>query len=47
MENTPDRSHGYGRKWKKWLALYVAIGGFAYLVVYLVLHAGSGSGGLY
>lgn len=48
MESTPDRGHGYGKKWKKWLALYVAIGAVAYLVIYLVLSAGNGSGnGLY
>jgi hypothetical protein len=47
MENTPNESRGYGKKWKKWLAIYVAIGAVAYLVVYLILQAGNGSGGLY
>ncbi len=45
MENASK--HGYGRKWKKWLAIYVAVGAIVYLIVFLVLHTGSGSGGLY
>jgi hypothetical protein len=37
---------GYGRKWKKWLAIYVAVGAVAYLIVFLVFfHHGGGAGG--
>jgi hypothetical protein len=36
---------GYGRKWKKWLGIYVAVGVIAYLVIYLVFfHHGGGLG---
>jgi hypothetical protein len=36
---------GYGRKWKKWLAIYVAVSAIAYLVIYLVFfHHGGGLG---
>jgi hypothetical protein len=45
-----QRSTGYGRKWKKWLAIYVAVGLVAYLVVYLLFFApggGGGGGGIY
>jgi hypothetical protein len=36
---------GYGRKWKKWLAIYVGVGAIAYLVIYLVFfHHGGGLG---
>jgi hypothetical protein len=38
------QSAGYGRNWKKWLAIYVAVAAVAYLIVYLVFFAnGSGS----
>ena len=41
-QNTP----GYGRRWKKWLAVYLAVGAVAYLAVYLLfLHHGGGGGG--
>jgi hypothetical protein len=40
------RSTGYGRKWKKWLAIYVAVGAVAYLIVYLAFFA-HGGGGVY
>ena len=38
---------GYGRRWKTWLGIYLAIGAVAYLVVYLVFfhHGGGGGGG--
>ena len=47
MEHTPDRSRRYGKTWKKWLAIYVAVGAVVYLAVYLILQAGNGTGGLY
>jgi hypothetical protein len=47
-----NNSTGYGRKWKKWLAIYAAVGVVAYLIIYLVfIYGGSGAagggGGLY
>ena len=38
---------GYGRRWKKWLAIYLVVGTVAYLVVYLLFlhHGGAGGGG--
>jgi hypothetical protein len=43
----PDGGGGYGRRWKKWLAIYLVAGVLIYGVVYLLLRSGSGSGGLY
>ncbi len=40
-----QRSAGYGRKWKKWLAIYAAVGVVVYLIVYLVFFANGGGGG--
>jgi hypothetical protein len=42
-----QKSAGYGRSWKKWVAIYVAGGAIAYLIVYLLFftHGGSGGGG--
>ena len=37
---------GYGRgSWKKWLAIYVAVGAIAYLAIYLLFFTGGSSGG--
>ena len=42
-----QKMSGYGRKWKKWLAIYVAVGVVAYLIVFLAFfHHGGGPGGL-
>jgi hypothetical protein len=45
------RTTGYGRRWKKWLAIYAIAGTVAYLIVYLVFFAdgggAGGAGGLY
>lgn len=41
-----DKTTGYGRKWKKWLAIYAVVGTVAYLIIYLVFFA-EGGGGLY
>jgi hypothetical protein len=38
---------GYGRKWKKWLVIYLAVAAVAYLIVYLVFFAHGGGGGIY
>jgi hypothetical protein len=42
-----QKSEGYGRKWKKWVAIYLAVGAIAYLIIYLVFftHGGSAGGG--
>jgi hypothetical protein len=40
-------SRGYGRSWKKWLAIYVAIGAIAYLIIYLAFFSRGGGGGGY
>jgi hypothetical protein len=45
-----SKGNGYGRNWKKWLAIYAAVGIVVYLVVYLVFFtsgggAGAGGGG--
>jgi hypothetical protein len=39
-----NRSNGYGRNWKKWLAIYAAVGVVVYLIVYLVFFASGGGG---
>ena len=38
-------SRGYGRGWKKLLAIYLVFGAAVYGLIYLTLQAGSGSGG--
>ena len=39
---------GYGRKWKRWLAIYPAVGAVAYVVLYLAFfHHGGGGGGFH
>lgn len=42
-----EKTSGYGRRWKKWLAIYLAVGAVVYLAVYLLLmhHGGAGGGG--
>jgi hypothetical protein len=47
-----NKDTGYGRNWKKWLAIYAVAGVVVYLIVYLVFFAsdgggGAGGGGLY
>ena len=42
-----QREAGYGRKWKKWLAIYLAVAVVVYLIVFFVfLSHGGGGGGL-
>jgi hypothetical protein len=37
---------GYSRNWKKWVAIYLAVGAVAYLVIYLLFFTrGGGAGG--
>lgn len=41
-----QKASGYGRRWKRWLPIYIAVGGVVYLAVYLLLmHNGGGAGG--
>jgi hypothetical protein len=49
-----NKDTGYGRRWKKWLAIYAVAGVVVYLIVYLAFFynggggaAGGGGGGLY
>ena len=37
---------GYGRRWKKWLAVYGGVAVVAYFILYLLLfHGGAGHAG--
>ena len=38
-----DKKTGYGRRWKKWLAIYAVAGVVVYLVFFY--HAGGGAAG--
>ena len=39
---------GYGRKWKRWLAIYLAVGAVTYVVLYVAFfHHSGGGGGIY
>ena len=38
-------SRGYGRNWKKLLAIYVVVGAVVYGLIYLFLRFGDGSSG--
>ena len=41
-----NSSVGYGRKWKKWLAIYAVAGVVVYLIVYVAFFTdGGGAGG--
>ena len=39
-----NKDTGYGRRWKKWLAIYAVAGVVVYLIVYLVFFSGGGGG---
>ena len=39
---------GYRRNWKRWVAIYLAVGAVAYVVLYVAfLHHGGGGGGFH
>jgi hypothetical protein len=40
-----DKGTSYGRKWKRWLGIYLAVGVVAYLIVYALFFTGGGGGG--
>jgi hypothetical protein len=42
-----QKGAGYGRNWKKLIAIYVVAGAVAYLIAYLIFFAHGGSGGGY
>ena len=46
MEQQTPGKKGYGTRWMRWLAVYVAIGAVVYLIVYFAffLHHGAGGG---
>jgi len=37
-------STGYSRNWKRWVAIYVAVGAVAYAILYLLFFTGGGGG---
>jgi hypothetical protein len=42
-----NKDSGYGRNWKRWLAIYAVAGAVVYLIVYLAFFydGGGGAGG--
>jgi hypothetical protein len=41
-----DQGSGYRGRWKKWLAIYLAVGAVVYVVIYFAfLHHAGGAGG--
>jgi hypothetical protein len=42
-----EQRSGYGRNWKKWVGIYLAVGVVAYFIVFLLFfhHGGSSGGG--
>jgi hypothetical protein len=40
-----EHSTGYGRRWKRWLAIYLVAGAILYAIVYVLFFASGGSGG--
>ncbi len=45
MEESRSSKRGYGRNWKKWVLISLAVGAVIYGVVYVALQSGGGSGG--
>lgn len=39
------RRTGYGRSWKKWVAIYAVVAAVVYLIVYLAFFSDGGGGG--
>jgi hypothetical protein len=40
-----QKESGYGGRWKRWLAIYLAVGAVVYVLVYLLFFRGGGGGG--
>ena len=47
MEQQTSDKKRYGTRWKRWLAVYVAIGVIVYLIVYFAFFFHHGAGGGY
>jgi hypothetical protein len=47
MAENRETKRGYGRNWKRLIAIYLAVGAVVYLLIFLALRAGGGSGSLY
>jgi hypothetical protein len=45
MKQQTAQRNNYGRKWNKWLGIYVAAGAAVYLVVYFAFFFHHGAGG--
>ena len=39
-----EQTSKYGRSWKRWLGIYLAVGAVVYLIVYLAFFHGGGGG---
>ena len=40
-----QQGSGYGRKWKKWVGIYLAVGAVVYVALYLLFFHHGGGGG--
>jgi hypothetical protein len=49
MAQSRNEKRGYGRSWKRWILISLAVAVVIYGLVYLILQSGGGSsgGGLY
>ena len=45
MSASQQNDRGYGRRWKKWLVIYLVAAVLIYGLIYLILQSGGGSGG--
>jgi hypothetical protein len=45
MAGSRNEKRGYGRSWKRWVLIYLAVSVVIYGLVYLILRSGGGSGG--
>jgi preprotein translocase subunit SecG len=45
MAESRNEKRGYGRSWKRWLLIYLAVAVVIYGLVYLIQQSGGGSGG--
>ncbi|MGH2734677.1 MAG: hypothetical protein ACRDKZ_03775 [Actinomycetota bacterium] len=44
MEPDENNRPGYGKKWKSWVGVYLAIGAVVYFLIYMIVNSG-GYGG--
>jgi hypothetical protein len=45
MSASRQTDRGYGRRWKKWLLIYLVAAALIYGLIYLILQSGGSSGG--